>query len=58
VNPDELCTSDQWSVLSSAASHSQFAGVLGGFLITAIALLMDKKSRESIHTLRCSPPRC
>jgi hypothetical protein len=51
VNPDELCTSDQWSVLSSAASHSQFAGVLGGFLITAIALLMDKKSRESIHTL-------
>ena len=51
MNPDELCTSDQWSVLSSAASHSQFAGVLGGFLITAIALLMDKKSRESIHTL-------
>jgi hypothetical protein len=51
VNPDELCTSDQWSVLSSAASHSQFASVLGGFLITAIALLMDKKSRESIHTL-------
>lgn len=51
MNPDELCTSDQWSVLSSAASHSQFAGVLGGFLITAIALLMDKKNRESIHTL-------
>lgn len=51
MNPDEFCTSDQWSVLSSAASHSQFAGVLGGFLITAIALLMDKKSRESIHTL-------
>lgn len=51
MNPDELCTSDQWSVLSSAASHSQFAGVLGGFLITAIALLMDKKGRESIHTL-------
>jgi hypothetical protein len=51
VNPDEFCTSDQWSVLTSAASHSQFAGVLGGFLITAIALLMDKKSRESIHTL-------
>jgi len=51
MNPDEFCTSDQWSVLTSAASHSQFAGVLGGFLITAIALLMDKKSRESIHTL-------
>lgn len=51
MNPDEFCTSDQWSVLSAAASHSQFAGVLGGFLITAIALLMDKKSRESIHTL-------
>lgn len=51
MNPDEFCTSDQWSVLSSAASDSQFAGVLGGFLITAIALLMDKKGRESIHTL-------
>jgi len=51
VNPDEFCTSDRWSALTSAASHSQFAGVLGGFLITAIALLMDKNSRESIHTL-------
>jgi hypothetical protein len=38
VNPDELCTSDQWSMLSSAASNSQLAGVLGGFLITAIAV--------------------
>jgi len=51
VNPDEFCTSDRWSALTSAASHSQFAGVLGGFLITAIALLMDRNSRESIHTL-------
>ncbi len=51
MNPDEFCTSDQWSALTSAASHSQFAGVLGGFLITAIALLMDKNSRESVHTL-------
>ena len=51
MNPDEFCTSDRWSALTSAASHSQFAGVLGGFLITAIALLMDKNSRESIHTL-------
>ncbi|WP_267305077.1 hypothetical protein [Mycobacterium barrassiae] len=51
MNPDEFCTSDQWSALTSAASHSQFAGVLGGFLITAIALLMDRNSRESVHTL-------
>ena len=51
MNPDEFCTSDRWSALTSAASHSQFAGVLGGFLITAIALLMDRNSRESIHTL-------
>ncbi len=51
MNPDELCTSDQWSVLSSAASNSQLAGVLGGFLITAIALLFDKNSREGVHTL-------
>jgi hypothetical protein len=51
VNPDEFCTSDQWSMLSSAASNSQLAGVLGGFLITAIALLFDRNSREGVHTL-------
>lgn len=51
MNPDEFCTSDRWSVLSSAASNSQLAGVLGGFLITAIALLFDKNSREGVHTL-------
>lgn len=51
MNPDEFCTSDQWSVLTSAGSNSQLAGVLGGFLITAIALLFDKSSREGVHTL-------
>ena len=51
MNPDEFCTSDQWSMLSSAASNSQLAGVLGGFLITAIALLLDRSSREGVHTL-------
>ncbi|MBX7434018.1 hypothetical protein JDV09_18140 [Mycobacterium sp. Y57] len=48
---DQFCTSDDWSPLTSAASHSQLAGVLGGFLITAIALLFDRNSRESVHTL-------
>jgi hypothetical protein len=38
-------------MLSSAASYSQLAGVLGGFLITAIALLFDRSSREGVHTL-------
>ncbi len=51
MNPDTSCTSDQWSMLSSAASYSQLAGVLGGFLITAIALLFDRSSREGVHTL-------
>jgi hypothetical protein len=51
MNPDSSCTSDQWSVLTSAASNSQLAGVLGGFLITAIALLFDRNSREGVHTL-------
>ncbi len=51
MNPDEFCTSDQWSPLTSAASNSQLAGVLGGFLITAIALLFDRSSRESVHTI-------
>jgi hypothetical protein len=37
MNPDEFCTSDQWSMLTSASSNPQPAGVLGGFLITAIA---------------------
>lgn len=51
MNPDTFCTSDQWSMIASAASTSQLAGVLGGFLITAIALLFDRNSREGVHTL-------
>ena len=51
MNPDPNCSSDQWSMLTSASSVSQLAGVLGGFLITAIALLFDRNSRESVHTL-------
>lgn len=51
MNPDSSCTSDQWSMLSSASANSQLAGVLGGFLITAIALLFDRNSREGVHTL-------
>ena len=51
VNPDQTCSSDQWSMLTSSAGISQLAGVLGGFLITAVALLFDRKGRESVHTL-------
>jgi nicotinamide riboside transporter PnuC len=51
MNPDTVCTSDQWSMITSSASTSQLAGVLGGFLITAIALLFDRNSREGVHTL-------
>ncbi|SPM34560.1 hypothetical protein MRAB57_2380 [Mycobacterium rhizamassiliense] len=51
MNPDNFCTSDQWSMITSAPSTSQLAGVLGGFLITAIALLFDRGSREGVHTL-------
>lgn len=51
MNPDEFCTSDDWSVLTSASANSQLAGVLGGFLIAAIALLFDRDSREGVHTL-------
>ncbi len=51
MNPDTACSTDQWSMLTSAPSTSQLAGVLGGFLITAIALLFDRKGRESIHTI-------
>jgi hypothetical protein len=51
MNPDTSCTTDQWSMLSSASANSQLAGVLGGFLITAIALLFDRSSREGVHTL-------
>jgi hypothetical protein len=58
MNPDELCTSDSWSPLTSASANSQLAGVLGGFLIAAIALLFDRNSREACTRWRCSPPLC
>lgn len=51
MNPDQSCSSEQWSILTSAASISQLAAVLGGFLITAITLLLDRSSREVIHTI-------
>lgn len=51
MTPDELCTSDTWSPLTAASTHSQLAGVLGGFLITPIALLFDRNSREAVHIL-------
>ncbi|OBI93030.1 hypothetical protein [Mycobacterium asiaticum] len=51
MNPDAFCTSDQWSGIAAASSTSQLAGVLGGFLITAIALVFDRSSREGAHTL-------
>lgn len=51
MDPDQFCTSDNWSPLTSAAANSQLAGVLGGFLITAIALLFNRSNRESVHTL-------
>jgi uncharacterized membrane protein (UPF0136 family) len=51
MTPDEFCTSDSWSPLTAASAASQLAGVLGGFLITAIALLFDRNSREGVHTL-------
>jgi nicotinamide riboside transporter PnuC len=51
MNPDTSCTSDQWSMIGSASATSQLAGVLGGFLITAIALLFDRNSREGAYTL-------
>ena len=38
-------------MLSSVSTNSQLAGVLGGFLITAIALLFDRITREGVHTL-------
>lgn len=51
MNPDEFCTSDYWSPLTAASAYSQLAGVLGGFLITAIAFLFDRNTREGVHTL-------
>jgi uncharacterized membrane protein len=51
MTPDDFCTSDYWSPLTAASAASQLAGVLGGFLITAIALLFDRNSREAVHTL-------
>jgi hypothetical protein len=51
MEPDASCTSDSWTVLTSASTNSQLAGVLGGFLITAIALLFDRTTRDGVHTL-------
>lgn len=48
---DELCSSDQWSMLSSASDLSKLAAALGAFLVTAIALYLKGEVRESVHTM-------
>lgn len=39
MDTDEVCGKLDWTFLGSASSHSQFAGVLGGFLFASVVLL-------------------
>jgi hypothetical protein len=51
VGLDDFCSSDQWSMLASAATLSSLAAALGAFLVTAITLYLKGEVRESVHTM-------
>lgn len=48
---DEKCVTHGWSAITSAATHSQLAGVLAGFLFTGIVLLFERASRDHAQTI-------
>lgn len=48
---DSNCTTHGWSVITSAATHSQLAGVLAGFLFTGVVLLFGRKGVSFTQTI-------
>ncbi|MGN2640500.1 hypothetical protein ACTD5D_30900 [Nocardia takedensis] len=48
---NEKCMPHGWSVVESAATHSQLAGVLAGFLFTGIVLLFGRSGRDYSQTI-------
>lgn len=48
---DQDCTTHGWSIITSAATHSQLAGVLAGFLFTGIVFLFTRSGRDHTQTI-------
>lgn len=47
----EVCGNLDWSFLGSASSHSQFAGVLAGFVLAIMAVLLTQGGNEDKRAL-------
>lgn len=47
----EVCTVDGWSIVASASSNSQFAGVLAGFLFAGFLILFSKEGPKNAQTM-------
>ncbi|MCZ7430058.1 hypothetical protein O7607_30275 [Micromonospora sp. WMMA1949] len=50
------CASHGWSIVTSAATNSQFAGALAGFVFTGIVVLFAMRGPRYTHTLAVLAP--
>lgn len=45
------CPGNGWSVITSASTNSQLAGVLAGFVFTGVIILIGRPGNKNTHTL-------
>ncbi|QKV74134.1 hypothetical protein [Amycolatopsis sp. Hca4] len=48
---ENACAINGWSAISSAATNSQLAGLLAGFIFTSVTILFNRRSISSTRTL-------
>ncbi|MER7894303.1 hypothetical protein ABTX15_31300 [Micromonospora sp. NPDC094482] len=56
MNPAEACASHGWSIITSASTNSQFAGVLAGFVFTGIVMLFAMRGGRYTQALAVLSP--
>lgn len=56
MDPAEACASHGWSIITSASTNSQFAGVLAGFVFTGIVMLFAMRGGRYTQTLAVLSP--
>ncbi|MTK05408.1 hypothetical protein FF096_26035 [Micromonospora sp. CP22] len=51
MDPADACASHGWSIITSASTNSQFAGVLAGFVFTGIVVLFSLRGSRYTQAL-------
>lgn len=56
MDPAQACASHGWSIITSASTNSQFAGVLAGFVFTGIVMLFAMRGGRYTQALAVLSP--